>query len=452
MDPTRSRSGTRRRMAVAGLVVGVLVGALSGAALFSGAAPPAAGPRPLVLHAAPAVVGARAPTELAAAAFCETPEAPSCRVEGVTGFVRPAGVSGWTSIEAALAEGAYRVTVPAELIPDDGFSYRFEFRAADGTVTAYPPGGDTSAIRVVTTAALPVRDLPGFDWTPRRADGVVVAMPYGDGEGEVGRWTGSDEEVVVGPSSFDVAADGSVLVADWVHGRIAEFTASGRFRRELPLPTDEPVDLATVPSGGVALTTLGSGATAYELDARGRLVGRYPVGFGVAARVSAAQGGPRVLVGPGQWAPVRSKPGAPLDPETQGRLQTTSVPLPDGTLAASADIAEDSFAVVWTRPDGSRGGATVRLTRGVSGGTDYLVRPLEDGGAVVAKGLWDETHFGVGLFRFDAAGQIASFDVLPEPSTEQAARYSTVRFRAPGEVLLAVADDRGVHIDRFEVR
>ena len=35
---------------------------------------------------------------------------------------------------------------------------------------------------------------------------------------------------------------------------------------------------------------------------------------------------------------------------------------------------------------------------------------------------------------------------------EQAARYSTVRFRAPGEVLVAVADDRGVHIDRYEVR
>jgi hypothetical protein len=439
-------------VAIVGLLVGLLVGAVSGAALFTGAAPKAGGPRPLVLHAAPAVVGAQAATELAAATVCEAPEAPSCRVEHVTGFVRPSGVAGWTPIEADLVEGAYRVTIPAELIPADGFAYRFEFRTADGAVIAYPPGGESSEIRVVTTAGLPVRQIPAFDWRPRRPDGTVVAMPYGDGDGEVGRWSGTDEEVVVGPSSFDVASDGSVLVADWVHRRVLEFAPNGRFRRAASLPTDQPVDLATVPTGGLALTTLGSGATAFELDARGRLVGRYPVGFGVASRVAAAQDGPRVQIGPGQWAPVRSKPGTPLDPGTQGRLQTASVPLPDGTLAVSADVAEDAFAVVWTRPDGSRGGATVQLPRGVAGGTDYLVRPLQDGGAVVAKGLWDETHFGVGVLRFDAAGQVVSFDLLPEPSAEQAARYSTVRFRPPGEVLVVVADDHGVHIDRFEVR
>ncbi len=452
MDPTRSRPGNRRRVAAVGLAVGVLVGAVSGAALFTGAAPPSGGPGPLVLHAAPAVVAARVHAELAAATFCEAPEAPSCRIEGVTGFVRPAGVSGWTSLEAPFADGAYRLTVPPELIPDDGFSYRFELRTADGAVTSYPPGDEASAIRVVTTAGLPVRRLPPFDWRSRPADGTVVAMPYGDGDGEVGRWTGSDEEVVVGPSSFDVTPEGAVLVADWVHGRIQEFTPTGRFQRSVPLPADEPVDLAADPAGGVALTTLGSGATAFELDARGRLVGRYPVGFGVASRVAASQGGPRVLVGPGQWTPVRSGPGAPLDPQTQGRLQTASIPLADGGLAVSADVTEEAFAVAWTRPDGSRVGATVQLPPRVSGGTDYLVRPLEDGGAVVAKGLWDETHFGVGLLRFDAAGQIVSFDLLPEPSAEQAARYSTVRFRAPGEVLVAVADDRGVHIDRYEVR
>lgn len=446
------RHTTRRRVAAVGLVVGVLVGAVSGAALFTGAAPPSGGPRPTVLHAAPAVVPARLPAQLTAATFCEDPRVPSCRVERAAGFVRPAGLGGWTALEARFREGAYRVTVPAELIPDDGFSYRFEFTTADGAVLAYPPGGEVSAIRVVTTAGLPVRQVPGFDWQPRPSDGTVVAMPYGDEDGEVGRWTGSEEEVVVGPSSFDVTADGEVLVADWIHGRIHRFTAAGRYRRSLRLPADGPVDIAAVPDGGIAVTTLGSGATAFELDPRGGLVGRYPVGFGVVSRVASAPGGPRVLVGPGQWAPVRSRPGAPLEPGEQGRLQTASVALPDGALAVSSDVDDGVFAVVWTRPDGSRAGATVELPAGVAGGTDYLVRPLDDGGAVVAKGLWDETHFGVGLFRFDAAGRIASFDLLPEPSAEQAARYSTVRFRSPGEVLVAFADDRGVHIDRFQVR
>lgn len=452
MDRTRPAGGTRRRVAVVGVIAGVLAGAVTGAAVFTGAAPRTTGPQPLVLHAAPAVVAAAEPTELAAATFCETPEMPSCVVERATGYVQPAGITGWTTVEGGFVEGAYRFSVPAELIPDDGFSYRFEFRAADGAVTVYPPGGETASIRVVTTAGLPVRELPPFDWEPRRADGTVVAMPYGDGDGEVGRSTGSDEEVVVGPSSFDVGADGAVLVADWVHGRIQEFTAGGRFRHSTPLPTDQPVDMASVAGGGVVLTTLGSNATAFELDARGRVLGRYPVGFGIASRIAAAHGGPRVLVGSGQWTPVRATPGAPLDPGAQGRLQSTSVPLPDGTVAVSADLADGAFAATWTRPDGSRAGATVQLPDGVAGGTDYLVRPLDDGGAVVAKGLWDETHFGVGVFRFDPVGRLVTFDLLPEPSAEQAARYSTVRFRAPGEVLIAVADDRGVHIDRFQVR
>jgi hypothetical protein len=435
-----------------GLVVGVLVGAATGAALFTGAAPSPGGPRPLVLHAAAAIVEPGAPTELAAATFCKAPQAPTCAVVDATGFVRPQGVAGWTAIDGSLVEGAYRFTVPPELIPTEGFSYRFEFTTSDGRVTSYPPGGEASAIRVVTTAGLPVRELPAFDWEAREADGVVVAMPYGDADGEVGRWTGDDEETAIGPSSFDVGADGAVFVADWVHRRIQEFSSEGAFRQAIPMPTVLPVDLAVGPGGGIALSTLGSGATVFELDPGGRVLGRYPVGFGIASRVVAGPGGPRVLVGSGQWAPVRAQPGTPLDPGTQGRLQTGAAPLADGGIAQSADIDEGSFAVVWTRPDGSRAGAIVTLPPGVAGGTDYLVRALPDGGAVAAKGLWDDTHFGVGVLRFDATGELASFDLLPEPSTEQAARYSTVRFRAPGEVLVAIADGHGVHIDRFEVR
>jgi hypothetical protein len=451
MDPERIRAGTRRRVVGAGVAIGVVVGAVTGAALFTGAAPRASGPRPLVLHAAPALVVAERTAELSAATFCEQPDAPSCAVVQMVGLVQPAGVAGWSQIVGELREGAYRVSVPAELVPADGFSYRLEFRTRDGAVTSYPPGGD-GGIRVLTTAGLPVRQLPAFQWRPRQADGVAVAMRYGDADGEVGRWTGSDEEVVVGPSSFDVTPDGSVFVADWVHRRIQVFSDAGRFERSLAMPTDVPVDLAVSAGGGLALTTLGSSATAFELDEHGGVVGRYPVGFGVASRVVATSAGPLVSVGPGQWTPVRSRPGTPLDAPAQGRLQTASAPLASGEVGVSADIAEGAFAAVWTRPDGSRGGTSVQLPPGVVGGTDYFVQPTPDGGALVAKGVWDETHFGVGLFRFDATGAIAGFDLLPEPSTEQAARYSTVRFRAPGDVLVAIADDLGVHIDRFEVR
>ena len=79
------------------------------------------------------------------------------------------------------------------------------------------------------------------------------------------------------------------------------------------------------------------------------------------------------------------------------------------------------------------------------------MRPTADGGAIVAEALWDDTHMGVGLFRFGSTGSVATFSLLPEPSTQQSARFSTVRFRAPDEVLVAYETAHDLTIDRFEV-
>jgi hypothetical protein len=127
------------------------------------------------------------------------------------------------------------------------------------------------------------------------------------------------------------------------------------------------------------------------------------------------------------------------------------VPFEDGAIGGTSELGSSRFAVVWTRPDGSRAGAVVRLPRGVRAGTGYFVRPLPDGGALVARGLWDDAHFEVAVLRFDALARIVDVSRLPEPSIRQAASLSTVRFRAPGEVLVAYADDRAVTIERFEV-
>ena len=453
---TPNRANHRRRAAIAGVVAGLVAGGAVGAALLTGAAPPAdpALPRPTILHAAPALVTAGAPVELTAATFCAESGLPSCAISAASAAVRPAGVSGWTEVSGRPDGGAFRFAVPASLVPPDGFSYRLVLRTADGVAIAYPPGGDEAAIRVVTTAGLPVRDLGVIRWDRRRpADEVVLRLPYGSGDGEVGRWGGEGELEAIGPSSFDVGPDGSIAVADWVNRRIQVFGAAGRLREVIASPTTRPVDLALTGDGGYVLSTLGTEATAFEVAAAGGVLGRYPVGFGVATRVAAsATGGPRVQVGAAQWAAVRSAPGIPLAGDEQGRTQTTSVPLADGDIGVSADIDGRSFAAVWTRPDGSRGGAVVRLPAGVAPGADYFVHPLADGGAVVAKGVWDDTHFGVIVVRLDARGRIRSTGLLPEPSIEQAARYSTVRYSPAGDVLVVFTEPGGIHIDRFIVR
>jgi hypothetical protein len=276
-------------------------------------------------------------------------------------------------------------------------------------------------------------------------------MPYGGADGHVGRTDGGADRLPAGPSSFDIAPDGSIYVADWVNRRIEIFDEHGRFRRSIPSPVTVPADLAVADRGRVFVSTLGADATAVELAADGRVVGRYPVAYGVVARIAATPAGPRVLAGPAQWAAVRGASGTPLAARAQAATQTSSVPLEAGDVGVSQDLPGNRVAFVWTRPDGSRAGAVVSLPRGVFAGSDYFVQPVGDGGAVAARGLWDGTHNGVGVFRFDAEGKITSFDLLPEPSTEQDARFSTVRFASPADVFVVYAGTRAVRIDRFEV-
>ncbi len=442
-DPTRAR----RRLLTAGIAAGLVAGAALGASMLTGAAPARGGPTPLVLHAAPALVTAAHAVDLAAATYCEQPDAPSCAIADAVLFIRAAGVNGWSEVPATHEVGVLRFHVPADLVPADGFSYWLRLRTKDGTEVDYPPGGSSSPIRVVTTADLPEVAMPAFRWSDRSPPiATALRLPPGQDAGQVGF---SGDGGMEGPSSFDVAADGAIVVADWVNGRVERFDPDGRYRDEAPLPVRRPVDLA-IAGDRLFMTTLGTDAQAFEVAGDGRVLGRYPVGYGVASRV-AAGAVPRVRVGTSQWIPVRESLGVPLSAEAQGRAETTTVPLPDGSVGLTADLP-GGFAAVWTRPDGSRAGAVVRLPAGVLSGADYFVRPLPDGGSLVARGVWDETHFGVAVLRLSTAGRIASFSLLPEPSHRIVAPYSTIRFLRPRAVLMATDDGEALRIQRFGVR
>jgi hypothetical protein len=452
LDPRPSRGLSRRRIAAAGLAAGLLAGAAAGTALFTGAAPTPAGPRPLVLHAAPALVPEGRPVELTVGTFCPVPDHDACAVDQGELFASPGGVDGWTAIPGAQEEGAFRFTVPGGLVPPDGFSYWVRLTTRDGGAVAYPPGGADSPLRVVTTAGLPVRDLEAFDWDVRARPAATAArLPFGELEGQVGVRGGGHEQALDGPSSFEVGADGRLNVVDWANRRLQILGPSGGYRRSIALPAQEPMDVAVTPGGTMFLSTLGAEATVYELSPEGALQGSYPVGYGITTRVSASSSGPRVLVGTSQWAAVRAGRGVPMPPEAQARSQTTSVSLADGSVGVSQSVGDDAIAFAWTRPDGSRGGLVLRLPLGVFPGSDYFVRPLGDGGAIAARGLWGEADFGVGLFRFDATGGISSFQLLPAPSTRMAAHLSVVRYRPPFAVLAAFDEPAGIRIDRFEV-
>jgi len=67
-------------------------------------------------------------------------------------------------------------------------------------------------------------------------------------------------------------------------------------------------------------------------------VGRYPVGYGVSARVGATPSGPRVLVAPGQWTGVSLRTGVPLPPSLRAQTESSYVPVADGSGQVTFDF------------------------------------------------------------------------------------------------------------------
>lgn len=453
-----SAVNARRRLVVAGLVAGIAIGATVGATTLIGASSEVpVGPRPVVLHVAKVLADPGDELTLTAGLACPGTVAgsPSCDVSSAVVHVLSEGAEGWTDIEGRSDGGGYRFVVPGDAVGDEGLSYWLEFRTADGVAVKLPDAGVATPFRVVTTAGLRDAEWTGaFDLgaVARASDSVVARLMYGGSGSEVGRVGGVGDEQPLGPSSFDVAPDGSLLVADWVHRRVLILTPRGVVRRTVPLPVGRPVDVAAASRGELAVTTLGLGATAFELAPDGRVVGRYGVAHGVAERIAVTPGGPHVWVGPAQWAPVRSRPGVALPAAAQSRGLASAIPGRDGSIALSQELDGGRIAFVWTRPDGSRAGAVLTPPAGAQAGVDYLVQALPDGGAIAARGLWSEAGEAVALLRFAADGSLVRAELIEPPTHEMDAAASAVRFRAPDEVLVAYANEQSFRIERFEVK
>jgi hypothetical protein len=426
---------------VIGLIAGVLVGSLA-AAVARGPAP-APQARARVLHAAPVLAVPGEPVPLRFATVCVPPGTPACEIRTATLRVRTDGL--WRDVQGTVEGGEAAFIVPGHLVGVGGFEYYVDLLGERGARITYPPSGAAHPIPVASTAGSTDVRLPA-DLSlaeVRAADGTALFLPWGSGPGEVGLADAHPGEEALGPSSFAVGPDGSLYVSDWVNGRIQVFSQDGY--RELPAPARTTFDLAVDDAGRLGLTGLGMGAPAWELAPDGRRLGAFPLGLGAPMRIAAGPGGLRVAVGPGQWVPVRDRAGAALSPTEQDLGRSSSI---DGAL--SQDLAEDRFAVSWPSPEGTVT-AVVTLPAGIRVGVEYFVERLPDGGALLARALWDDARTAVGVFRFSASGQLRGLSLLPEPSTRMDARFSTVRFRSPGEVLVAVDRTDGIAIERYEV-
>lgn len=262
--------------------------------------------------------------------------------------VRPAFVSvplkegqAYWTVPALVAQ------VPASLVAGQTLRYYAVFRdRATGRAVTVPPGGAANPGTVhVVTAPIEVRlgrhefgKLTAPDTVVARvgADGVGWEEPHGDG-------------LRLGPSSFEIGADGSVWLLDALNRRLLGWPRGKPDHpiRVVTLPV-YPADFAVGPNGTFYISANGTPEentmVAYSVTADGQARWRAPLATDLFnGQLRMGPGGVLFDVTDEGWIPVTTTSGNPLTPAEQRRLTQKHLPLPDGghlvvTAASRRDI------------------------------------------------------------------------------------------------------------------
>ena len=443
---------------LAGGAAGIVAGVIGGIALSSVSA--ASGPTPAApdvdaVHIPPVLTRAGEPVTLTYAIVC-APRDGGEPCDGSGSVFLRAGQSGpFQQLTLKRGEdssdGRYFVDLPREIASSAaGFSYYATLRdGANGATITVPAGGHAAPQRSV-----PLRDAVevalgahafGRDRVP---DERVVAAAWGGEVGEAGI-VGSRELGFVGPSSFDVAADGSVAVLDQVNARVQHWSRVGVKATSLDV------------SGGLADFALETGGVMDVLEPPSR-VSPAPVlrsfrGDGTPrwaqrlsdrtwAKLAVGPAGPLVQQQPSeQWLPV-AEHGAALGRAAQAGHGRTGQPFANGREVVVERVGSGELRLAELVGD-----AVVRSWRITSAtplGEVQLAEPHGSRLVVVTKTYTDDRSDYVVLV-LDRSGIVNSFAVEPLEWAESA---PLARFRFAASSLYRLGSTRaGLFVDRFDL-
>ena len=223
---------------------------------------------------------------------------------------------------ADSAHGRYFAAVPSDVAFDPrGFSYYAVLRdETSGETTTLPAAGaaapqNSYPLRAPVSATLGQHRFG----TTRAADSRDVSAPWGTGAGHVGL-SGGETAARIGPSSFDVGADGTIAILDEVNGRVV------RWRRGVAssVPVAVPPaldDMAVGPDGSIyvadGVSTAGRTPLLRTFAPDGRLRATEHLPERTWAQVRVGPSGPVVQEHPSeQWMPpanaAAGRAGRPL--------------------------------------------------------------------------------------------------------------------------------------------
>jgi hypothetical protein len=443
---------------LAGGAAGIVAGVIGGIALSSVSA--AGGPLPAAagldaVHVPPVLTRTGEPVTLRYALIC----APSDDGEPCDGagsvYVREGQSGGFQELTlkrgADSSEGRYFVDLPPEIASSRaGFSYYATLRdRASGASITVPAGGAAAPQRSVPLRnAVEIALGPHVFGRDRAPDAQVVAAAWGSGVGEAGL-AGSRELGFVGPSSFDVAADGTVAVLDQVNGRVERWTRAGVKSTNVGV-SGGLADFALEPGGVLDVLEPPSRDTpapvlrSFRGDGTPRWAQR--LSDRTWAKLEAGPTGPIVQQQPSeQWLPV-AEHGAALD-----RAEQAGDGRPGRPFAGGREVVVERVAVGELRLAELAGDAAVRSWRITSTtplGEVQLAEPHGNHLVVVMK-TYTEARSEYRVFVLDRSGLVNSFAV---ESLEWAESAPLARFRLAGSSLYRLGSTHaGLSVDRFDL-
>jgi hypothetical protein len=440
------------RWPFAGFVVGAVVGATILTVNVVGASspgrPPAAtGSFGEILHTPVLLARAGEPVELRYDFVCGVPgfePGGGCSATGSV-FVRPAGRVEF--VEVPLRRGhdvLLSATVGAQEA-SGGFDYYARIDNVRGQSAALPGGASEAPHHVWPLESWTSVDLGTARFGQARAPASVLAtLPWGRSDPAAGLDSGP-EQARIGPSAFDVARDGSVVVLDQVNRRLTMLRPGAR-PRHVPIAFD----------GGEGDLSIAPDGTIYVLDASGLpmvrafTAGGYPVAAArlaerTADMVRVGPSGPLVHAYPSEmWLPTgAARP--PLAPAQQFAAAEPARLMDDGrSVVVRATDEEARFALV--RGDRVVQAWVVRSETNL--GEVQLAEPYGDGLLVVVR-VWTEKQAEFRVLRLTPEGLAESFAV---DRAEWAESGSLSRFRLRGNTLYQLrSTPSGTEIATYEI-
>jgi hypothetical protein len=440
------------RWPLAGFVLGAVVGATVLTVNVVGASSPervavrAAGFGE-ILHTPVLLARAGDPVELSFDLVCgarkDAPES-HCNPSGSV-FVRPAGRSTFSKLPLEREpDGLLSAVVPAGET-GTGFDYYVLMDNGRGQTASLPEAGADAPQHVWPLEDWATVDLSAAHFGQTRAPSSVVrGLSWGRDDAAIGLDSGR-EQSRIGPSAFDVAPDGSVVLLDQVNRRLVLLRRGAR-------PAHVPIafsggegDLAVDGTGKIYVLDSATRPMVRAFTSAGASLATAPLAEPIADMIRVGPSGPLVHSYPSEmWLPTG--PGRPpFGPERQLATAQSARGADGGIgVVVHASPAAVKLALV-------RGDRVVRawlLHSESSFGEVQLAEPYRDGMVVVVR-LWNEKHAEFRVLRMGAEGLVQSFDVAPAEWAESA---SLSRFRLHGSTLYQLrSDPSGIEIARFEI-